>query len=628
MANKFYHAAQEFKQNAKYPKTAEQKAKAKAKRKEGWTQMKKGFKESLVDATIEGGKMLGKYATGGMLFKDSGAISTVKKGLQGAADIAIGLGKVIFNHPDWYLHGGYQNLIGANFAIKKGIPSQQQLYYRVDDPENEDVLYRAVSAPNVMAYETYPTKPINDQGGWNLGIQRLYNMLRAANAGARNYTLSDLEAYVITQRSILIFLHTVRRIIGTFNQFAYFDVQVPKQLLSAMGVADGQPDLIPSLINAYNRACAWFSAKFPLKLTIHERDAWLYNNIFCDSDDAKCNYHLFSPSYHILPYYNNDSEMANFGMDFSCTGIPGANYSLTMLISDVDMLPELSYNGLFDVIAGDVIKAWGTESIYSLVQIDNTYRTPVIYDEFALAQIQNTDILGEVIISGLNLGDNTFTTSRTTFDMALTIGDNDLWSESFSLSTAINQIKKWINPEFKTSVLNSPTDIQEPGRILSYTRLKATLNKNGDGAPYVSACGTEFVGMMHTFFTMSKYDDNFDTAYEFYHLPMGKFNFAAVIMPNTVPTPDEFEHRLFGTSILRFAWSNLDYAPKVHFGVLKFSTEYDEWTDSISETLFDFNNYAILDEELIKTYHGIADQSVIYTTVTAKLAGDYQELKF
>lgn len=469
------------------------------------------------------------------------------------------------NHPSWYTKtASIERLVGANFFRKKA-------------PQFVEF---ATSGANwlQMPNETISlvlTIPQDKTNAFHTDITQLYKNIRRSNSGAANYTVADLERYILNVRSIRACLASLVRIRRSFNAIDPLNQAVPFDLLNCVVGSNGlnaSPWLesLASVDAQLSKMGALIETALPCgDLNIFDRTDWLFGNVFADSKGPKYSYiACITPSY---PLYEVNGEGV---VTLSSKSLVKPGPSKTLQAACTELWQAFAeFNGEYKnaLIAGDIMHAFGEKSFKrTLHWQDVNVPLTIIYDESVLTQIMNATI-GVRRAAGLK-------TSTIT---------NGIVSQTLSYDTSINTLKA-IPFDYSGCYINGMAYAMSGGELLTVTRLcwHAT---NTENEIQMLSCGSEVV----TDVSYSYCSDDGITAV---------FQQQSTLLAATLSAVQSTAV----TALKKVAsyWSKVDWSPMVLL-----------YVDDQILPMWDVNNVAFIDWNTIDDYHSAATTSLFWATM-------------
>lgn len=493
-------------------------------------------------------------------------------------------------HPEWYtkdLPDGTRGIVSANFARRKGIVELGQKY-SISSGETRN---QSMCLSGKISLASMPGE--DSSNGWIQGINRMYNSIRRANAGAINFSPADLEKYILTVRSCYIGYNVIARGYKTTLAFTATDATTPESIFAAEGI-----DAVTFSENAadiYNKLIQWrkqLETVLVLNIPLIDRTNWLFSNVFKDSDNVKASYFAFAAD-DTLCWSGKEWVWLDFSGDVSATAT-----GMTWEVIKREMQKAIDYfttNSTFQIIAGDILRAYGKEGQFKLPMIEPNSCIQPIYDAYALTQVQNAVCFSHGFEYSFVLG-----TSATGF-----VNPQPLWNVAGKAIQFKTDNGGAIANCIQQILLNSPKDDISDGEILSYSRLAfyPVIDGGPDGDGFrvnVDAHGTEVVkGMMA--YVISPQLDNGDDNPNY----KGLLGVSQGINIYGDGTPDYSEMTaMFRTTA---CWGQLDWSPRCLFLMYM-----NNQTAAIAANLWDTDVYALVTEQEMDTYSGWANLSLLH----------------
>ena len=510
-------------------------------------------------------------------------VKTVTKTIKHGWDMLKGTFKAITGqHPEWYENYPLNGLINLNYGRRLGTIESILRSTNSTSPYSFGV-------PTVVALDVVLTKPQTNTNDWNQAIQYLYSTIRSANSGSINYSMYDVERYVLDVRNIHAMYCYLRRAYASLNNMNLYDATIPRALLYAMGL--NYDDFVSNAANLKewsNKLSLQISTLLPLNIDLINRTRWMFSNIFNDSNDIKGSKYIFKLNY-VTPFYDTTTPTIT-PKSFTYQGISFNSLTTYAQVYKFvnDYINNCINNDIYAVIAGDILKAFGASAIYPSEIWDDNMPTPLIYDEAALTQIQNASITGTI-----NNANNYIT---------YTVSDNSFVQQNSSISIiTTNTINSQYAINGNNIYVNAYKDSMTPGETLSATRLSHSLsveNASGGNTIYsIRTCGTELVTDYRVVVRVSSNDIWSSSNYGIATITGSSSQIInnIVLMNSTSPQ----------NAVIISAWSALDWSP------LLFLYTLDDEKVNVIGVLWDFNNYAVTDSDNLSSLHGYAALSLL-----------------
>lgn len=236
----------------------------------------------------------------------------------------------------------------------------------------------------------------------NTASTAMYSFVRHANSGHSNYDAPDLMMYCGAMSQVYAYINWCQRLYACATMYAQKNRYIPRALLTSMGVdADNIVNNLANFRYWINVMVAKASSlAVPATMSYFSRTAFLYSNIYCESDQIKDQLYYFHPD----SWLKFSATGVKYGGSLKATQLKAANSLLTLpeiqnfgeellgvILSDEDM----------NIMSGDVLKAYGPEGIIKLASIPEILPIFPVYDPMVLEQFHNATVyaVGDVNIT-------------------------------------------------------------------------------------------------------------------------------------------------------------------------------------------------------------------------------------
>lgn len=332
-----------------------------------------------------------------------------------------------------------------------------------------------VTGPGIADSENSPV---------NIAARDIYSYVRHKNSGHSNYDPNDLMSYLLAVDEAYMLYFNAVRAYGAMNLYNNENRYGPQRIVEGLGW--DYEDLNANLaqfryaINAYtvklNALCV------PSKLPYYQRHAWLYSGIYSDSTQPKAQLYAFIPAVtrvrndttsHLECY---DLKTAQKLEDKTTIGAAAVQQSK---VSDWIKISNLVINNLLGsedigIISGDILKAYGRESLITIPAINDDYRITPIYSPEILSQIENATILGGVANANIVM-DNAVNAGTVLYNPLCRVMD-----PTFS-GTAPKPKVSFLVDDYgpaNLAMINMRMDNPTPGDTIVATRLTSTCSRD------------------------------------------------------------------------------------------------------------------------------------------------------
>lgn len=436
----------------------------------------------------------------------------------------------------------------------------------------------------------------------NIASTAMYSFVRHANSGHSNYDSPDLMLYTLAMSQVYSAINWLMRIYGCATLYAQRNRYLPTALLEAQGV--DAKDVMNHLadfrygINVLISKAA--SLAVPASMTIFQRHAFLYQNVYTEGTSIKDQLYMYNPGmfwmYGLKP------------TDSSGTLVPkavGDKLTVDGLLQLVDDLltPIISSEDM-NIMSGDILKAYGDGGIIKLQNLNEVYPITPIFDIAVLEQMKNATV---VLASSNSLSveqDAThgYLVSRPAYYGDATIAD---------ATTKTNMMRRWS----ENRILTTTTAEVDPSLVMESTRLMVGgtyAAKNGDVVEQVQlACGTEVCTQVVWYY----YEWNPLTGHEGEVRLVNRALSAMEFLDQTywkAPTSKDFTTALAKASIM----SHFRFHPCMRVWITNGDTDKSVY---LYGTLFDVDNYAVIHGDTLQRLHEAALMNMLAVPSIARL---------
>lgn len=332
-----------------------------------------------------------------------------------------------------------------------------------------------VTGPGISDSENSPV---------NIAARDIYSYVRHKNSGHSNYDPNDLMSYLLAVDEAYMLYFNAVRAYGAMNLYNNENRYGPQRIVEGLGW--DYSDLNANLaqfryaINAYtvklNALCV------PSKLPYFQRHAWLYSGIYSDSMQPKAQLYAFAPAItrvrndatgHLECY---DLKTAQPLTDKTTIGISAMTQST---VADWIKISNLVINNLLSsedigIISGDILKAYGRETLITIPAINDDYRITPTYSPEILSQIENATVLGGVANANIIM-DNAINAGTVLYNPICRV-----ISPTFT-GTAPKPKVEFLIDEYgpaNLAMINMRMDNPTPGDTMVATRLTSTCSRD------------------------------------------------------------------------------------------------------------------------------------------------------
>nr|AVX53483.1 putative capsid [Marmot picobirnavirus] len=433
----------------------------------------------------------------------------------------------------------------------------------------------------------------------NIAARNIYSFVRHANSGSKNYDAPDLIMYLMGMDNAFAFHAFARRIYGIARDFSPTNRYYSDKLLIANGL---DPDDVyehgAQLRYAINlMATKLGSLCVPSNMDIFVRHSWMSEGLYVDSASSKAQTYMFVPDgfWQVNVTGNTGTKLVYKPLQ------KGFAMQVENFLTYFDeLIAPLWGNEDFNIMSGDILKAYGDSGVMRLFTIPEDYAVLPTYSQEVLSEIENAlacpfdpeDATNFEITQNPNISqgyvafDPTFPMTPVFFaggDAALKVGSR----RDYNLSNTI---------------LNFHHDRPTPGEVLVASRMQHTLNKVNDETVKFGTIGTEIVTHVVAWMITPDNDGN-DKGTAGFELPP-----TIGVVANTVSSSMPFEGFVYAAQTMA-VFSNFDWHP---FSLISWYTRTDLnlWNAKWPTFFGDFDVYTTIDENTLQRLHEVALLSV------------------
>lgn len=304
--------------------------------------------------------------------------------------IANGIGRE--NDPSWYNNSSalVRDAASISFYTPAGAG------YIPDSAASDAVDLTAIPGIMVLKTVTGPGISKDPTSAVNLAAQRMYVNMRKNNSGASNYASADMMMYCLALDSAYICYAEMVRLYGLLNCWDQLNRYAPRYIIQALGY--DFDDFKNNMADFRMYVQTWIrqinAFALPVSFTISKRHAWLFSNIWKDSSNAKAQLYMHSPS----GYYTWEDQTSDQGTmlqfhDWEAIHTSGEGKGILLgelQVAMDEVAQKLANSTDVAIIAGDLEKAYGSNNMFTLAELDPEYTVEPVFSEEVLMQIENT----------------------------------------------------------------------------------------------------------------------------------------------------------------------------------------------------------------------------------------------
>lgn len=510
------------------------------------------------------------------------------------------------NDPSWYAEDAslLRDAASIPFSWATGTP------FDLENPgaTNE----RRIAVPGICTIHLMPSYGYADSPNdpMNIAGTNLYSYDRQANSGATNYNAPDFLIYNFALAQAHSFVNFAQRLYGIATLYSERNRYMPRALVECQGVDfdDLQAHLANFRygINVYINKLASLAA--PATMSIYKRQAYLYRDIYTEGTSLKDQLYMYVPIGFLKFTLQNKSGAYMGALELSRFGpYPSGNrWTVDQILQYASNLidPILSSED-FNIMSGDIRKAWGEGSLAALVSLPEYYPIVPVFDIATLEQMKNAICVGDIDSSEplIQQSDNgAYLVSKPT---VLYQWDDD----NVQPSMYYNILQQQVNNFKQNKLLTTTTKDTTPELIMESTRLMPAFVSAGSVSGPGSqssveinvSCGSELA----TYFKIWYYDYPISGGSQLVSNTYQSYDMRMVIEESSTSNP------------LHYGVGAIQALEKVsHFKFHPFYQVFPIYNqDGNSFTrgciMSDIDNYAILTDQVLQRLHEVALLSLL-----------------
>lgn len=543
-------------------------------------------------------------------------------------------GNDLINNVDWYVPNAtlLKNVASIPFGRITGYPLLDM------DFSTFPTLTENYAVPGVMALQIIPTFGPTSNAGistspLNLSAQSLFSYTRHANSGAANYESNDEMLYILAVSNVISYFSFLVRAYGIASNFSIMNKYTPEALITSMGINYQDLQSNYPVLRAAINLLAYRLQTLVIPKGIHyvDRQVFIYENVYTDADNAKAQYYIFVPVGFYQYTEGSGTDPASY-LQFKplVKSNPSADTANLLTVAELiayanDLVdPILGSQDFNEIIAGDILKAFGSENTYSVPSISEDYQVMPQYNKEILTQIENAVIYDGTVSTLLR---DEYSDYMPTVKQSSVVNSSTLVPTIelplFPRYSGIANENSWYqnvyrNLTFNDYVMNFHEDTVSPEMVMvgsrlmsgdiSYTRNIGLTNPASVDLFIVNNCGSEIV-FNAAIFWFNKTQTNpqlhltvtsfarFDTSVGFFS---GTATAPAVTMGEITAATQNMTELAFKLCLI----SKFDWAPRVT--PITGSMITSGRGTFIGDALWDLDNFAELSEEQMLDINTIA----------------------
>lgn len=314
------------------------------------------------------------------------------------------------NDVNWYVPNDQILNDSASFAFSNALGAKVGVGGSIAGTRN----YNELTLPGICRIQYVPTYGLSTSRNSALmtAARNIYSFVRHANSGHSNYDAPDLMMYICAIDNLYTLYWECVRAYGAMRYFRQKNLYLAKPLVQALGF-EYEPfisNMADFRLFIQEMALKLNVFAVPKTFTLFQRHMFMASSVFCDSSNLKGQLYAYVPAG--IGYLDEMNEETGawgkilYEYRFSRPTEAGINYTFDTY-ANVDAVANdfyKMYNKLissedFNIMSGDIMKAYGTENCVQLAMIGEDYTTVPAYQPEVLPQIMNTRAFGPVLNS-------------------------------------------------------------------------------------------------------------------------------------------------------------------------------------------------------------------------------------
>lgn len=252
--------------------------------------------------------------------------------------------------------------------------------------------------PGICKMDLHPTLglSVSTDSAVNVAATAMYSFVRHANSGHANYASPDLMLYCAGMAQVYGYINWCQRIYAIATAYTQKNRYIPRHLLASMGI--NSDDVVNNLANFRYWINVFISKAtslaVPATMSYFSRTAFLYSNIYCESDQIKDQLYYYHPASWLKFEFINETKAGKLKR----VTLSPVNAEKGLSISEItnfgdELLQSILLDEDMNIMSGDILKAYGSEGIIKLTSLPESVTLYPVYDPMVLEQIHNATII-------------------------------------------------------------------------------------------------------------------------------------------------------------------------------------------------------------------------------------------
>nr|AVX53407.1 putative capsid [Marmot picobirnavirus] len=421
------------------------------------------------------------------------------------------------NDATWYVPNGQMVKDVATFpvAFQSGLPVPVKNTSSLKATPRVNLGW--ATTPGIIRYDIMPTIAADMEdttSPLSVAAGSLYQAIQSANSRTPSYEPADMMMYLVALTHAFSYYQWLVRVYGCIKNYEFQDRYTPEVLIQSMGVdyKSVSTHMADFRTGINNMAAIMASLYMPKTIDYSNRQIFLYESIYRDSNSPKAQYYYYNPvGFYVWqegPTSAPDTHLTQLSLsnvlrqndDASARDeqrkLVGIGYE-ELIDFGMSMVFALRNSEDIRMIGADMLQAFGTQSLFQVYPIAETFSVTPVYNPEVLSQMenayispcaewktisntitQNTDINGGYLqnVITYNDWDNEFDTVRGSLDnfrpeqYMVNFHKENVLPEDILVATRLTQVPQFIwQSATATRVVTRQTEIVVGATIFMYT---------------------------------------------------------------------------------------------------------------------------------------------------------------
>lgn len=321
------------------------------------------------------------------------------------------------NDPSWYTINSEitKQVASIPFNVFTGV-KYNIFEASTNKTQAQSVYATSMKVPGVMVMKYLPMLNSGlSSKSVEITARALYQFVRHTNSGAKNYESADLMMYILAMDSVYLAIHQLRRVLKLMNTYSLRNKQVPRAILRALALDPTEIKNFALYVGQFNVLVARANSfAVPKDFSLFKRRAAMGTVVF--SDEAESPTQITVPWTDMVYVYTSTGYKtggALVGVDYlrstidDTTSIPkgyiptrveGTDsithqlpfWNIQTALNNIKaMLDRITFDEDMNIIAGDIMKAYGSE-IFTLPSLQWDEYQEFTYDPDFMKQFESS----------------------------------------------------------------------------------------------------------------------------------------------------------------------------------------------------------------------------------------------